>query len=203
MRQEKKFAHVLVLEPSHFIVEGIKAIARPEPGISNVVMVNNLMELARRLDDAEKQIIIMELYNHTDNVCDSVRFILKVRTYYRHHRWIILTDVLHQGIPRLFSHDADITLLDKSATLGSLAGVLNDYGAPGARRKELCRQLSDGEWQVLQLMVRGRHEQDISTRLNRSYKTISSHKLNIMRKLRLGKTDFSRLLIELRRRALA
>ncbi len=198
----KEPTDILVLEPSHFIVEGIKGIMVPECNAGKITAVNSLMELAFNLNKMKKQVIVMELYNHTDNVCDSIRFILNIRPGYHQHRWIILTDIFHQGISRLLSHPAAITLLPKSEALACISGHLNSNIASGTSYHDLHNPLSGGEWQILQMMVRGIREKDISTRLNRSYKTVSSQKLNIMRKLQLSKTDFLKLLLELRKRAL-
>jgi DNA-binding NarL/FixJ family response regulator len=62
------------------------------------------------------------------------------------------------------------------------------------------RPLSGCEWRVLGLMVAGANAQHAAQVIGRSYKTVCTHKLNIMRKLGLNPVGFMQLLLAFRTR---
>ena len=72
------------------------------------------------------------------------------------------------------------------------AGKFSGYRSPHIRARLVhsAAALSDSEWRVLAMMVAGASPGSIANVTRRSYKTISSHKLNIMRKLGLNQAGF-------------
>ncbi|MFT2790768.1 LuxR C-terminal-related transcriptional regulator [Serratia sp. T13T92] len=62
------------------------------------------------------------------------------------------------------------------------------------------RPLSGCEWRILGLMVAGANAQHAAQVIGRSYKTVCTHKLNIMRKLGLNQVGFMQLLLAFRTR---
>ena len=77
------------------------------------------------------------------------------------------------------------------------AGKFSGYRSPHIRARLVhsAAALSDSEWRVLAMMVAGASPGSIANVTRRSYKTISSHKLNIMRKLGLNQAGFMRLIL--------
>ena len=65
------------------------------------------------------------------------------------------------------------------------AGVLEKLAGQSAQQKSALEQLSDREFEVLQLLGQGRGTRDIADQLHLSIKTVEAHRANIKTKLSL------------------
>lgn len=66
------------------------------------------------------------------------------------------------------------------------ARILNSFSDRGKAKKSPMSQLSDREFEIFQLLGKGRDSHAIARLLNVSYKTVNAHRSNMKEKLKLG-----------------
>ncbi|BEM32132.1 hypothetical protein SME36J_07990 [Serratia marcescens] len=175
---------------------------------SDSYFIDTLRELEGALKEGKPRALIMELYHQSEYLYDVLRLVLTAKNVWPEIPLVIFTTVEHPGILALLAADARIAIVAKEDPLHCLsdaiaaAGKFSGYRSPHIRARLVhsTAALSDGEWRVLAMMVAGASPRSIATVTRRSYKTISSHKLNIMRKLGLNQAGFMRLILTLRTR---
>lgn len=170
--------------------------------------IDTLRELEEALKEGKPRVLIMELYHQREYLYDVLRFILTAKNVWPEIPLVIFTAVEHPGILALLATDVRIAIVAKEEPLHCLsdaiaaAGKFSGYRSPHIRARLVhsAATLSGTEWRVLAMMVAGASPRSIANVTRRSYKTISSHKLNIMRKLGLNQAGFMRLILTLRTR---
>lgn len=170
--------------------------------------IDTLRELEEALKEGKPRVLIMELYHQREYLYDVLRFILTAKNVWPEIPLVIFTAVEHPGILALLATDARIAIVAKKEPLHCLsdaiaaAGEFSRYRSPHIRARLVhsAAALSATEWRVLGMMVAGASPRSIANVTRRSCKTISSHKLNIMRKLGLNQAGFMRLILTLRTR---
>ncbi|BEM27244.1 hypothetical protein SME05J_08140 [Serratia marcescens] len=197
---------LLFFEPSYLVRKGMETFLVTRT--SDRYFIDTLRELEGALKDEMPRALIMELYHQSEYLYDVLRFVLTAKNVWPEIPLVIFTAVEHPGILALLATDARIAIVTKSDPLHCLndaiaaAGEFSGYRSPHirARLAHTAAALSDTEWRVLAMMVAGASPRSIANVTRRSYKTISSHKLNIMRKLGLNQAGFMRLILTLRTR---
>ncbi|HEJ9033130.1 response regulator transcription factor [Serratia marcescens] len=197
---------LLFFEPSYLVRRGMEAFLVTQS--SDSYFIDTLRELEGALKEGKPRALIMELYHQSEYLYDVLRLVLTAKNVWPEIPLVIFTTVEHPGILALLAADARIAIVAKEDPLHCLsdaiaaAGKFSGYRSPHIRARLVhsTAALSDGEWRVLAMMVAGASPRSIATVTRRSYKTISSHKLNIMRKLGLNQAGFMRLILTLRTR---
>ncbi|HEJ7931366.1 response regulator transcription factor [Serratia marcescens] len=197
---------LLFFEPSYLVRRGMEAFLVTQS--SDSYFSDTLRELEEALKEGKPRALIMELYHQSEYLYDVLRYVLTAKNVWPEIPLVIFTTVEHPGILALLAADARIAIVAKEDPLHCLsdaiaaAGKFSGYRSPHIRARLVhsTAALSDGEWRVLAMMVAGASPRSIATVTRRSYKTISSHKLNIMRKLGLNQAGFMRLILTLRTR---
>ncbi len=197
---------LLFFEPSYLVRKGMETFLVTRT--SDRYFIDTLRELEGALKDEMPRALIMELYHQSEYLYDVLRFVLTAKNVWPEIPLVIFTAVEHPGILALLATDARIAIVAKSDPLHCLndaiaaAGEFSGYRSPHIRARlvHTAAVLSDTEWRVLAMMVAGASPRSIANVTRRSYKTISSHKLNIMRKLGLNQAGFMRLILTLRTR---
>ncbi|EOI1368946.1 LuxR C-terminal-related transcriptional regulator [Serratia marcescens] len=197
---------LLFFEPSYLVRRGMEAFLVTQS--SDSYFIDTLRELEGALKEGKPRALIMELYHQSEYLYDVLRFVLTAKNVWPEIPLVIFTTIEHPGILALLAADARIAIVAKEEPLHCLsdaiaaAGKFSGYRSPHIRARLVhsTAALSDGEWRVLAMMVAGASPRSIATVTRRSYKTISSHKLNIMRKLGLNQAGFMRLILTLRTR---
>lgn len=197
---------LLFFEPSYLVRKGMETFLVTRT--SDRYFIDTLRELEGALKDEMPRALIMELYHQSEYLYDVLRFVLTAKNVWPEIPLVIFTAVEHPGILALLATDARIAIVTKSDPLHCLndaiaaAGEFSGYRSPHIRARlvHTTAALSDTEWRVLAMMVAGASPRSIANVTRRSYKTISSHKLNIMRKLGLNQAGFMRLILTLRTR---
>lgn len=197
---------LLFFEPSYLVRKGMETFLVTRT--SDRYFIDTLRELEGALKDEMPRALIMELYHQSEYLYDVLRFVLTAKNVWPEIPLVIFTAVEHPGILALLATDARIAIVAKSDPLHCLndaiaaAGEFSGYRSPHIRARlvHTTAALSDTEWRVLAMMVAGASPRSIANVTRRSYKTISSHKLNIMRKLGLNQAGFMRLILTLRTR---
>lgn len=197
---------LLFFEPSYLVRKGMETFLVTRT--SDRYFIDTLRELEGALKDEMPRALIMELYHQSEYLYDVLRFVLTAKNVWPEIPLVIFTAVEHPGILALLATDARIAIVAKSDPLHCLndaiaaAGEFSGYRSPHIRARlvHTTAALSATEWRVLAMMVAGASPRSIANVTRRSYKTISSHKLNIMRKLGLNQAGFMRLILTLRTR---
>ncbi|MDH2268884.1 helix-turn-helix transcriptional regulator [Serratia marcescens] len=197
---------LLFFEPSYLVRRGMEAFLVTQS--SDSYFIDTLRELEGVLKEGKPRALIMELYHQREYLYDVLRFVLTAKNIWPEIPLVIFTAVEHPCILALLAADARIAIVAKEEPLHCLsdaiaaAGEFSGYRSPHIRARLVhsAAALSDSEWRVLAMMVAGASARSIANVTRRSYKTISSHKLNIMRKLGLNQAGFMRLILTLRTR---
>ncbi|BEM76763.1 hypothetical protein SME38J_08660 [Serratia marcescens] len=197
---------LLFFEPSYLVRKGMETFLVTRT--SDRYFIDTLRELEGALKDEMPRALIMELYHQSEYLYDVLRFVLTAKNVWPEIPLVIFTAVEHPGILALLATDARIAIVAKSDPLHCLndaiaaAGEFSGYRSPHIRARlvHTAAALSATEWRVLAMMVAGASPRSIANVTRRSYKTISSHKLSIMRKLGLNQAGFMRLILTLRTR---
>ncbi|WBF44095.1 LuxR C-terminal-related transcriptional regulator [Serratia rubidaea] len=200
--------HFILYDPIPWVRIGLEAFLRPWIAQSHAVA--SLNELKVALAQNPRQTVIMELYGVQERLYDGLRFILHAQECWPGAAWVVLTDVENQSVLHLLSLIPNISLVSKRDNLGFiLTGISSaNHGlrchSPEIRRMlaessvKPMKALSHSEWKILALMVAGFSTQSIANNIQRSYKTVSSHKQSIKNKLGLNQVSFIRFILSCR-----
>ncbi|MFI8415578.1 LuxR C-terminal-related transcriptional regulator [Serratia sp. NPDC078593] len=183
-----------------------------KPDIIHSQQVSSLNELNEALRCQPQQTVVMELYGTHERLYEGVRYILQAKERWPDTAWVVFTDVENYSILHLLATIPNISLVSKRERLEFiLTGITSARYALGYQSPEIKRIIeqhplpapvklfSNTEWQVLALMVSGLTPQRIATTTRRTYKTISSHKLNISHKVCIKQMDFIMMLLAFRK----
>lgn len=203
--------HFILYDAMPWVGMGLEAFLHPLSAAMQPVA--SLGELKAALSQQPRQTVIMELYGAQECLYDGLYFILHEKAFWPNTPWVVLTDIENHSVLRLLSSIPDSVLVSKRDGLEAILDGISaahhgvHYLSPtirrsiaGQRERAAFRQLSDSEWRILALMAAGFSAKSIATTTYRSYKTVSTHKLNIMHKLGLNQCGFIHLLLSLRTR---
>ncbi|MBH1928371.1 response regulator transcription factor [Serratia rubidaea] len=211
MKNNDHNRHFILYDAMPWVGMGLEAFLRPLSAATQAVV--SLSELKAALSQQPRQTVIMELYGAQECLYDGLYFILHEKAFWPSTLWIVLTDIENHSVLRLLSSIPDSVLVSKRDGLAAILDGISaahhgvHYLSPTIRRciagqqeSAAFRQLSGSEWHILALMAAGFSAKSIATTTYRSYKTVSTHKLNIMHKLGLNQSGFLHLLLSLRTR---
>lgn len=202
---EKTF---VFFEPHPLVRKGLQALI--DPLNVQVCSFQYLREIVANLNmNIEgKKTVIMELYHHKEKLYDVMQFILVAKRYWPKVSFVIFTDITNPSILSILASEPHLSLVSKRDNLDHLLAAISaahysfNYRSPLMQQilQQEVRPLSHSEWHILKLMVGGANAQLIARETQRSYKTICTHKLNIMRKLGVNSVGFMLLVLTFRTR---
>lgn len=195
---------ILFFEPNPWVRKGLRALIGTEP--IHYQFVHSIRAVEAGLKENEKQILIMELYNESESLYDVLHFILTIKDIWPKTPLIIFTEVTNASILTILAAQTHLSLVAKDDPLVCLYQAIDAVGTGVSYRSPAIQKalisavepLSRSEWQILAMMIAGANPRHIASITHRSCKTVSSHKLNIMRKLRLNQAGFMRLILAFR-----
>ncbi|WP_261410986.1 helix-turn-helix transcriptional regulator [Serratia quinivorans] len=195
---------ILFFEPNPWVRKGLRALIEPKPMCYQ--FAHSVRGIDTMLKENDKQILIMELYNESENLYDVLRFILTINDFWPKTPLIIFTEVTNASILAMLAAEVHLSLVAKDDPLDCLFEAIvaansgEEYRSPGIQTAltQPVEPLSRSEWRILAMMITDTNPQRIARVTHRSYKTVSSHKLNIMRKLGLNQAGFMRLILAFR-----
>lgn len=196
----------ILFEPHPLANVGLQTLI--ESKNKKISCLSKLKDIVLSLHDNEQQMVIMELYHHTENIYQVVRFVLTAGSLWPKASMVVFTDITNPDILSLLAAQKHLSLVAKRDNVNYLLATISaahptaSYRSPAIRQLLLQgqRALSGCEWRILGLMVAGGNAQHIAQVIGRSYKTVCTHKLNIMRKLGLNPVGFIQLLLVFRTR---
>ena len=211
MKNNDRSRHFILYDAMPWVGMGLGAFLRPLSATTQPVA--SLSELKAILMQQPRQTVIMELYGAQECLYDGLYFILHEKAFWPNTPWVVLTDIENHSVLRLLASIPDSVLVSKRDGLEAILDAISaahhavHYLSPAIRRSIAGQQesgtfkhLSGSEWRILALMAAGFSAKSIATTTYRSYKTVSTHKLNIMHKLGLNQSGFIHLLLSLRTR---
>lgn len=206
MQKEIYEGNFIFFDPSPWVRNGLQTLIDPEHVCA--CSFQHLKEIEIALGDNEKQTVIMELYSHSENLYDVIQFILTSKLFWPNASFVIFTNITHPGILAILEAEPNLSLVSKRDDLDCLFKAVmavrerQSYRSPSIQSLlgQPIQPLSHSEWRILALMISGADPQRIADVTQRSYKTVSTHKLNIMRKLQLSQAEFMRLILAFRTR---
>jgi DNA-binding NarL/FixJ family response regulator len=196
----------ILFEPHPLVDIGLQALIGTK--IKKISRPSRLKDIASSLNENEQQTVIMELYHHTEDIYQVVRFVLTAGKLWPKACLVVFTDIANPDILSLLAAQEHLSLVAKRDQINYLLAAISaahptaSYRSPAIRQVLLQgqRSLSGCEWRILGLMVSGANPQHAAQVIGRSYKTVCTHKLNIMRKLGLNQIGFLLLLLAFRTR---
>ncbi|MEH2079511.1 MAG: response regulator transcription factor [Nostoc sp.] len=192
--------HVLIADDHMMVAQGLTILLESQPDIKVIGRASNGREAIALFRQHQPDIVLMDLRMPE---IGGVEATITIRAEFKQARIIVLTtydgdeDIyrgLHAGAKGYVLKDAGAEEL-LSAIRAVHAGQQYIPPAVGAKLAERMgiSELSNRELEVLNLMARGKNNQEISTELSISESTVKFHTKNIMSKL--GASDRAQAII--------
>lgn len=190
----------LMLADDHSIVrEGVKQLLTLTTDIKVVAEASNAGEVIQKLDKNSIDVLLLDInmpgtsgVELIREVC-ALRPLLRVLVFSMHNEAHIVVNALQLGASGYFSKNSDPKLLLDAIRAVSLGESFIDasIGESIALAKAFPEQkqphilLSPRELEILSMLAAGKNIKDIAAQLQISNKTVSTHKTNLMHKMRL------------------
>lgn len=196
----------IIFDPHPLVNIGLQSLIDPKN--KKISRLSSLNEIVSSLNSNEQQTVIMELYHYTEDIYQVVRFVLTAGKLWPKASLVVFTDLGNPDILSLLAAQKHLSLVAKRDKVNYLLAAISAAHPTASFRSPTMRQLlsqrqlplSACEWRILGLMVSGANAQHTAQVIGRSYKTVCTHKLNIMRKLGLNPVGFMQLLLAFRTR---
>lgn len=196
----------ILFEPHPLVEKGLQALIAPLR--QQTCTTDSLKDIAAALSHDGRQTVIMELYHLNQELYEVMQFVLAARKCWPRVSFVIFTDITNPGILALLACETQVSLVSKRDDLESLLAAISatryaiTYRSPLMQQilQQRVQRLSHSEWHILRLMIGGDDVQHIASAIQRSYKTVCAHKLNIMRKLGVNSVGFMLLVLAFRTR---
>jgi DNA-binding NarL/FixJ family response regulator len=190
--------HVFIVEDHPLIVHGVSALIEQEPDIKSCGFADNCKDALRLIKDCRPDVILLDLFLGDEFALD---LIISVKEFSDSIQVLVLTacDELEYarrclqsgavGFIQKSSDGEEVMQAIRDAASGKLVfseraqeQMIRALGASGSRDVDL---LSNRELQVFRMLGLGMTTRQIATALDRSVKTIESHRERIKRKMEL------------------
>ena len=210
---------VLVVDDHDVVIQGIKSILSPDPGIHVIGEARDGRIAVEKAKELQPNIVIMDVSMPNLNGIDSARQIKEtnpqiqiiIYTMYSDREYII--DLFKSGISAYVLKEdptSDLLLAVKAAQSGGtffstqipmalLTHIRELETKDGVKRAEsdTIQRLSMREREIFQMLAEGKKAKHIAEELYISPRTVESHKYNIMQKLDAENvTDLTKLAIK-------
>lgn len=180
--------NIILADDHQLFREGIKTLLEAVVGYTVVAEVDNAISLKETIGKVSADLVLLDYRMPGGGALTSLN---EIKKKYPKTKVIALTGIDSSSLFRqLISSAADGVLhkeISAQELLQAVSDVLSGKKAYSARVKEQTinqkPDLSNREYQVLDLVVEGFSNSEIGQRLNLSAKTIENHRYNLMNKL--------------------
>ncbi|TQI79735.1 DNA-binding NarL/FixJ family response regulator [Serratia fonticola] len=196
----------VIFEPHPLANKGLQALI--EPLKTQTYSSDCLKGVISILNSDDNKTVIMELYHHNEELYEVMQFVLAAKRAWPKASFVIFTDITNPSILAILASETHVSLVSKRDDLEYLLEAISATRYALCYRSPMMQQilpqqvqpLSHTEWRILRLMIGGASVQRIACATQRSYKTVCTHKLNIMRKLGVNQIGFMLLVLAFRTR---
>lgn len=171
----KKRIHIIIIEPSTLICEGLSAILGTHEGSFELNRIDTMEEIPNYALRHEIDIVII----NPSLVQNNIKTFNSIRNNLPETKWIGTKYSLFES-KLLTIFDETINIYDTSDSIINLVtrlGIKED-----SEQNTLQEKLSDREIEVLKLLASGNQNKEIADKLNISTYTVISHRKNISQK---------------------
>lgn len=190
---------ILLADDHPIILAGVRDVIDRDPRFDVIGEAHGADTLLALLRERVPDIVITDYNMPGDEALgDGIKLIAHLRRAYPQVQVLVLTMVSNPSIISAMYRAGARGVVRKTGDLGELGMALNalqsqriyrspllpvEEGIPDAGPAPLMALLSPREFEVIRLFACGHTVGDIAKRLNRSSKTVSTQKINAMRKL--------------------
>ncbi|MEO6920626.1 MAG: response regulator transcription factor [Collimonas sp.] len=191
---------VMIADDHPALLLGIEYELEKASTVQLVGKALNSTELIAVLDEHPCDVLVSDYAMPGGDYGDGTTLFSFIQRRYPDIRLVVLTMVDNPGVVRLLLTQGISCILSKSDTLDHLVAAINaayvngKYFSPtiasivktldiDGKASATSRNLSTREGEVVRLFIAGLTINEIAERLHRSKKTVSSQKMNAMRKL--------------------
>lgn len=191
----------IILADDHpAIILGVRHALRDAANISVVAEAGDPEALMNVLETTPCDVLVTDFSMPTRNAPDGIVMLRAIRSRFPHVRVVVLTMLENQALLSSMFDNGALAVLNKRSDLAMLPEAIltawkgnmlpfsldvedTDSDADPEELHELARDLSARELEVVRLFVGGMTVTEIALHLHRSIKTISTQKVNAMKKL--------------------
>lgn len=184
---------VCLADDHPLILEGIRWLLSQTSHIRIAGVAHHPAELLALLPKARCDVLITDFHMPGDHGADGLALLGSIRRLYPRVRILVLTNLRHAGLFQSILRLGVAGILGKDGNMAQLATAIEVAHHGGRFVGSSLRQanadaaatvlLSASELEVLRLHAGGMSVSEVATYLNRSIKTISTHKRATMDKL--------------------
>lgn len=190
---------VMIADDHNIVRHGLKQIMALAPDIQVVAEAANGQEVLMKLASARCEILLLDMTMPGTSGVDLIKRIKQadappsILVLSMHDSAQLVSRALKAGAIGYVTKDSDpenlVAAIRKVARGGKYIDpalvdeMVFDHGLDGSRQPH--ERLSDREFQIFQLLVSGRSINSIAEDLSLSSKTISTHKLRLLQKMRM------------------
>jgi len=170
----KKNSHIIILETSQIIYEGVAAILKKAPQNYNIQWVENF----HSLQQVNLRLKADFVFVNPVFIQNQIKEFQSIKKEFNSTIWI---GIVYTFIDQILLSEFDeiITINDSPEKIISLLERLFSTRRQTNDSSPLQETLSDGEIDVLKLLVEGNANKEIADKLNISAHTVISHRKNI------------------------
>ncbi len=192
---------VLLAEDHQIVREGLVALLKKEQDIEVVAEAVNGIEAVQLAMELSPDLVLMDMSMPKMNGIEATRQIKAANTKVQvlalsmHEERRFVMEALNAGVKGYLLKDcaaAELAIAIRSVSEGNIYLsssitniIVNDYLVKTCDDTPRLASLSDRELQVLRLIAEGENTKEIAFKLELSIKTIETHRINILRKLKL------------------
>lgn len=190
----------IVLADDHPIVSsGVRALLEQHPGLRVVAEATSPDELLRVLDRTDCELVVTDFNMPGEQAADGLSLLQLIGRRWPERPIVVLTQMANPGVLGNISRLANVRgVISKSDAMKELPTAVNaavagrGYLSTTVRKQiesaqgdsaDSASALSKREAEVMRLFALGHTVSEIARQLNRSVKTVSSQKVEAMRKL--------------------
>jgi two-component system, NarL family, captular synthesis response regulator RcsB len=190
----------IVLADDHPIVSsGVRALLEQHPGLRVVAEATSPDELLRVLDRTDCELVVTDFNMPGEQAADGLSLLQLIGRRWPERPIVVLTQMANPGVLGNISRLANVRgVISKSDAMKELPTAVNaavagrSYLSTTVRKQiesaqgdsaDSASALSKREAEVMRLFALGHTVSEIARQLNRSVKTVSSQKVEAMRKL--------------------
>lgn len=191
--------HIVLADDHPIVSSGVRALLEQSPGLRVVAEATSPDELLRVLETTECQLVVTDFNMPGEQAADGLSLLQLIGRRWPARTIVVLTQLANPGVLNNIARLPNVRgVVSKSDAMKELPMAVNAAVAGRSFQSSTVRKqidstqggavdsvssLSRREAEVMRLFALGHTVSEIARQLNRSVKTVSSQKVEAMRKL--------------------